>query len=1387
MNQHSSVERLYNLLPAIYRIRDEAQGQPLRALLAIAAREMQVLEDDIDNLYENWFIETCDEWVVPYIGDLLDAQELYAQNSINYGQQQRRAYVANTIAYRRRKGTAPVLEQLTRDVTDWRARAVEFFQRLATTQNLNHLRPNNTTVNLNQSGQPEFLGTPFEQQVSYSINIGDALEGRGFHNIPNIGLYIWRLQSYPMEKATARMVEGGEVDGRYYFSCLGLEDFPLFNQPQTETDILHLAEEINVPAKLRIPPLKKEIENLLNKKESSNNIGYFDATPVLEVFVDGEESSIPPKEILIAPLKVEDNNDWMSVKWNDFDSNIRVAIDPESGRLAFPPSQLPSEVEVSYFYGFSGDIGGGSYQRNLSQESCVWEREIYQESLGRVIQNWNASVEVWKCLQQGNGVALGEIFVGDSVSLQDYGLNNRREAEGRDDEKLQVIVSDDGVITVKAGMVRDENDNPICLENDCQLDVSAFAGESLILFITHQPGLGLPDLRVVNHGAGDGWLCLGVALKEVFEKTESVISIPDNKTYFGDLTIVIPADKTLKFMAADGFRPHLLGNLYVQGITPFGNNTKNINNPGEFILEGLLIEGKLTVLPGSLRSLHINHCTLVPKEGGLRVATWEVVEDDDNNEISDDSWTLIAIAIYFINAIRSLIGKGTPGKSFNILLKIAIKQAQLVFSQFRELIQWRCVDEYPVADGCLQPGMKDSLNYQLDNSRLTISIYRSICGALHLAETVPTLLIEESIIDNNLGADTTADIEKLVAIDASGTAVEQLQSSTVFGTTKVRSLEASDSIFTGRVTTLRKQIGCMRFCYLPDGSQTPRRYLCQPDKALAEEFDISKLPSAITCLTINKIDSSHHQLISGTSGKGLFSYQINQDNQNQWQPINKGLDNFNITTLFYQEQEIYAGTIGGDVFRSQDNGNSWESINHKEEIEPKKATGTISSAGRIVKGNKTNFIQELKIGDIITANGQKRIVTQIDSNYFFCVNTPFEPSLDNVGFSISNLILNTDITAFAVHESTIFAATARGGVFGFLKEPDKPEEPEKWTAVNVGITNLNVTSLIAGEDGYIYAGTYGGIFRTRDPGEGWLAISFGLENLEITALTIDVTRQLFAGTSGGGVFRFDEYSNIWTAVNDGLSNSYITVMAASGQRCDGTVSSEGNKLNGENTNFTADFLGRSITATGQTRTVTKVVSTTEIIVDESFCPELPAETIYSYEKFLVVGTVGGSIFYSVNSGETWQQVNAGLSDTDVSDLVIIPSVEEAGSREQGAGGEERNNSDRAIFVGTTAGNILCLSDDMQTWKSLNSGLVNVEDKLRVLSKIQPRFTSKQYGNPAYAQLSQNCAVEIRTGAEDGSEMGVFSYLKQPQRQANLEASLKEYLRFGLKVGIFYET
>ena len=62
---------LFELLPTVHRLRDIAHGDQLRALLNVVGREAQLVEDDITRLYDNWFIETCDEWVVPYIADLL--------------------------------------------------------------------------------------------------------------------------------------------------------------------------------------------------------------------------------------------------------------------------------------------------------------------------------------------------------------------------------------------------------------------------------------------------------------------------------------------------------------------------------------------------------------------------------------------------------------------------------------------------------------------------------------------------------------------------------------------------------------------------------------------------------------------------------------------------------------------------------------------------------------------------------------------------------------------------------------------------------------------------------------------------------------------------------------------------------------------------------------------------------------------------------------------------------------------------------------------------------------------------------------------------------------------------------------------------------------------
>lgn len=70
-------------------------------------------------------------------------------------------------------------------------------------------------------------------------------------------------------------------------------------------------------------------------------------------------------------------------------------------------------------------------------------------------------------------------------------------------------------------------------------------------------------------------------------------------------------------------------------------------------------------------------------------------------------------------------------------------------------------------------------------------------------------------------------------------------------------------------------------------------------------------------------------------------------------------------------------------------------------------------------------------------------------------------------------------------------------------------------------------------------------------------------------------------------------------------------------------------------------------------------------------------------------------------------------------------------------------------------------------------------------RVIPQFNSTYYGTSGYFQLADSCALEIKRGADDQSEMGVFHDLYQPQREANLRARLEEYTPAGTDVGIIF--
>ena len=430
-----TTDELYALLPAIYRIRDAGEGEPLRALIDVIAEQALVLESDIAQLYENWFIETCDEWVVPYIGDLLGVRGLHVIEAGTAFSQ--RARVANTLRFRRRKGTATMLEQLARDTTGWNARAVEFFALLGTTQYYNHIRPgNHRTPDLRDTNRLERLDTAFDT-IAHTADVRRIASGRGRHNIPNVGLFLWRLQSYFLPRSEVRAAPDG-LAGAYRFNALGL-DAPLFNRPQTETEITHLAEEVNVPGVLRRRPLYDELEarrQALAEGRTPTPVYFGDGRagappPVFELFLDGSNTPVPPDEVLICNLEAwgipNDTKSYTLPDETTVDRSITVAVDPVLGRLVFPASVTPGRVEASYAYGFPGDVGGGPYNRRTSLDAALpparpvtWHAGVSRDATPvsgeAIFTTLTDALAAWNAQPSG---AVGLITVMDSATYEE--------------------------------------------------------------------------------------------------------------------------------------------------------------------------------------------------------------------------------------------------------------------------------------------------------------------------------------------------------------------------------------------------------------------------------------------------------------------------------------------------------------------------------------------------------------------------------------------------------------------------------------------------------------------------------------------------------------------------------------------------------------------------------------------------------------------------------------------------------------------------------------------------------------------------------------------------------------------------------------------------------
>lgn len=339
-------EKIWEMIPAVYRREDGLGDHPgvLRALVEVLARQTAIMRRSHDRLWEDQFIDLCEDWAVSYMGDLLGTRLVSALNLRG-----RRVDVAKTVYYRRRKGTLAVLEELIGDIVGWEGTVKESFRRLG--RAWHRLDPVTSSGSGGFSGTPpggwadlrhpraaELTGGPFDE-FHYTPDVRRHRGDDGRRNLPKLAFHLYRLNSFAVSGVQPCPISG---DNGFTFDPSG-RDTPLFaprGRPPGWAS-WRQAREWDLPG----PILCRSLGH-----------AEFEIDRAIQVL------ERPGGAVLPALTAAGDLSAWRAPPHGK-----RLVIDPLRGRFTCSEGLPDNGFAVRYHYGFSGDIGSGTYHRPAAE------------------------------------------------------------------------------------------------------------------------------------------------------------------------------------------------------------------------------------------------------------------------------------------------------------------------------------------------------------------------------------------------------------------------------------------------------------------------------------------------------------------------------------------------------------------------------------------------------------------------------------------------------------------------------------------------------------------------------------------------------------------------------------------------------------------------------------------------------------------------------------------------------------------------------------------------------------------------------------------------------------------------------------------------------------
>jgi hypothetical protein len=236
----------------------------------------------------------------------------------------------------------------------------------------------------------------------------------------------------------------------------------------------------------------------------------------------------------------------------------------------------------------------------------------------------------------------------------------------------------------------------------------------------------------------------------------------------------------------------------------------------------------------------------------------------------------------------------------------------------------------------------------------------------------------------------------------------------------------------------------------------------------------------------------HDGSLYATTSNQVFK---NSDLGDNWQPTNAQPNTpADYYSLFSNNDYIYLGTLGGGIFRSGDQGQSWQSFN----------TG--------LPGSAMSIIGFAGLGDSLYAG------TNSNGVYVYNLQNPSTWSVFNTG------LFQLGVNSIIISGNNIVASI---GYYLFVRS----RTASQWFNVNLdstGIQRFVFETLPVNQ--YLFAGTDNGVYRGTLDGQNWERTDIAVfPNQDIVALTANGSR-VIAGVSYFGqhwIFTSDNMGVDW--------------------------------------------------------------------------------------------------------------------------------------------------------------------------------------------------------------------------------------------------------------------